>query len=254
VDILSELQEYIKGTEKAAIAYSGGFDSTLLLKLMTDLLGGNCVGVFVDSPLLSQRQRDAADRTASEIGARIIRVNADEDITKDVFRNDPERCYFCKTLIYGKVREVASDLSIDICFDGENSDDVEGERPGRRAARELGIKSPFRDLGIGKQDIIDAVASLGISERIIKDTCMATRIPSGTAFNEMDLRFIENCEELIRQISGVFQVRMRLSSDTATILTAPDEIQKLIDSRDRLFSVLQNMGLEPIIDMNGYTG
>ena len=254
MDILSELRKYVRGTEKAAVAYSGGFDSTLLLKLMTDILGKDCVGVFVDSPLLSQRQRGAADAIASEIGARVVRVRVDDErVMEKVFRNDPERCYFCKTLIYGEVRKVASDLGIDVCLDGENSDDKEDERPGRRAAREFGIRSPFRDLGIRKQDVVDAVSSLNLSERIVKDTCMATRIPSGTVFSEMDLRFIENCEEIIRQTSGVFQVRMRLS-DKATILTAPDEIRKLIDSRDLLFPLLRNMGLEPVIDMNGYTG
>ena len=258
MDILSELRKYIRGTEKTAIAYSGGFDSTLLLKLMTDILGDNCIGVFVDSPLLSQRQRDAADRIASEIGARVVHVrigqgNNDAGMT-NVFENGPERCYFCKTLIYGKVRETALSFGIDVCMDGENSDDKEEERPGRRAAREFVIKSPFRDLGIGKDDIVKAVRSFDIPERIVKDTCMATRIPSGTAFSEMDLRFIENCEELIRQISGVLQVRMRLSSGKATILTAPDEIEKLNGSRVRLFRELQNLGLDPVVDMNGYTG
>ena len=253
MDLLSELREYVKGTEKAAVAYSGGFDSTLLLKLMTDILGDKCIGVFVDSPLLSQRQRSAAESIASEIGARVVHVRAEGNM-KNVFENDPERCYFCKTIIYGKVREVASSLGIDVCMDGENSDDPEDERPGRRAAKEFGMKSPFRELGIGKLTIREAVRSLDIKETIVKDTCMATRIPFGTAFSEMDLRFIENCEDMIRQISGVSQVRMRISSDKATILTAPDEIRKLIDSRDILFRELRNMSLEPVIDMDGYTG
>ena len=264
MDTLSELKEYIKGTEKIAVAYSGGFDSTLLLKLMTDILGENCIGVFVDSPLSSQRQRDAADRIASEIDAHVVQVRIgdrrcgevgdDAEIMNNVFENGPERCYFCKTLIYGKVRETALSFGADVCLDGENSDDKEDERPGRRAAGEFRIRSPFRDLGIGKKDIVDAVRSLGLTETIVKDTCMATRIPSCTAFSEFDLRFVENCEELIRQISGVFQVRMRLSSEKATILTAPDEIQKLIGSRDRLFSELRKMDLDPVIDTKGYTG
>ena len=259
MNIRSELMKYINGTEKAAVAYSGGFDSTLLLKLMTDILGENCIGVFVDSPLLSQRQRDAAESIASDIGARVVHVRigeADDDaeIMKNVFRNGPDRCYFCKTLIYGKVREAASSFGTEVCLDGENSDDKEDERPGRRAAREFGIRSPFRDLGIGKQEIVETVGSLDISETIVKDTCMATRIPSGTVFNEFDLRFIENCEEMVRHISGVSQVRLRLSYDKATIFTAPDEIRKLNDSKDRLFFELRNLGLDPVVDMNGYVG
>ena len=254
MDIASELRSYIGDRDSIAVAYSGGLDSTLLMRLMTDILGERCIGIFVDSPLLSQRQRDAAHNIAEDLDLNVVCVEVSADELRNVLVNDERRCYHCKSLIYGKVRAVASSFGISICADGENADDPEDERPGRVAASELGIISPFRDLGVGRSCIEDSVKGLGIGEMMIKDTCMATRIHVGIPLTIELLRSVEEYESIVRRITGVQQVRVRLFGTRATVLTSPQEIPKLMSHMDELIKELGSKGLTVIMDEKGYKG
>ena len=252
MNIESSVRAYLRDFDGAAVAYSGGVDSTVLLKIVSRTFSDKHVGVFVDSPLMSQRLRDSAIRTAESMNAKIVVAELDWDDLEAVARNDAERCYHCKRAIYSAVNDVADDLNIDVCLDGENASDDHDGRPGRRAASEFSMRSPFCDLGIRRDDVVSYLTGLRLPETIVKDTCMATRIPMGTSFSNDDLRSVERCESFVRNIAGVKQLRVRLGGGHAVVLTSPDEIFLLRNAERKLRSEFLREGLEFEIDENGY--
>ena len=252
MDIESLLRTYLKDLDGVAVAYSGGIDSTALLGIVTRIFPEKHVGVFVDSPLLSERQRDSALRVANEISANIVIVKLDWSDLSEVMKNDGKRCYHCKRTIYSAVRDVAKDFDIKVCLDGENASDDHDDRPGHVAASELMMKSPFCDLGISRNDVVSYINGMNLAEVLVKDTCMATRIPTGTSFSEKEMRLVEKCEQLVRNITGVIQLRVRINGNRARILTSPEEIFLLKESKNQLDSELTKIGLNIEIDENGY--
>ena len=252
MDIEHAFGTYLKGHSGAVVAYSGGVDSTVLLNIVSRLFPEKHVGVFVDSPLLSGRQRDSALRIAKEINANVIIVKLSWNDLSDVMRNDEGRCYHCKRAIYSAVQDVANDFDIDICLDGENASDDHAGRPGRKAAEEFSIRSPFCDLGISRNDVVSYLKGMNLTETLVKDTCMATRIPTGTSFSEKELRLVEKCERLVRDISRVEQLRVRIHGNQARILTSPEEITLLDEAEGQLCSEFSKLGFIAEIDRNGY--
>ncbi|MCL2143839.1 MAG: hypothetical protein FWH44_06260, partial [Methanomassiliicoccaceae archaeon] len=141
----------------------------------------------------------------------------------------------------------------DVCADGENASDPASERPGRKAAAELGIVSPLKDLGIERSTVRKMFDDLGLKTRVHKETCMATRLPAGVPFTGKDIIFIEECENVIRNASGVEQIRMRLRDGYAELFASPDEIMLLIRNEKEISSMLAVKGVPKIrINMNGY--
>lgn len=251
MDIPSEIRKYLGGADSAVVAYSGGFDSTLLMKLVSDAIPGRCTGVMVDSPLLSERQRVAATDIAERLGISIAVKRIGWEDMPGVESNDRMRCYHCKRSIFRQVREFADSKGADVCMHGENADDLGEDRPGRRAAAEFGIRSPFSELGITRDMIVRRVDELNIPH-IVKDTCMATRIPTGTPLTDELLSMVEWSEEAVREIAGVRQVRVRIRGDDAIIQTSPEEIPLLLRKERPLYEELKRKGLRPSIDAEGY--
>ena len=238
-----------------AVSFSGGFDSTVLLAAAVRALPEDHLAVFVDLPMLPDRQRMIAMDVAKELNANIISVELGWDDLYGVRDNTEERCYLCKREIYSAVRRIASGHGYRICADGENSSDIAGDRPGRRAASEFGIVSPLKELGLSKDVIRSMFTKLDLHTDVQKETCMATRIPFGVSFDDGDIRHIERCESLIREISGVRQIRMRLKDGHARLLTSPDSVHMLIRNETELSSALLRNGVHGMsIDPNGYEG
>ena len=254
MDTESSVRTFLEDFDGAAVAYSGGVDSTVLLSIVAKIFPERHAGVFVDSPLISRRQRDTALRVASSIGANLIVVRLEWDDIPLVISNDGERCYHCKRAIYGMVREVADDLGLTVCLDGENADDDHGGRPGRRAAEEFSILSPFCDQMISRNEIVSYLDGLGLSDVIVKDTCLATRIQTGTSLSDGNLGCVEDLESLVRGTTGVRQLRIRLRGDSVTVLTSPAETRLLMDREDELRALFFDRGLGMEIDPDGYRG
>jgi len=249
------LCNHISSLERVAVSFSGGFDSTVLLAAAVKALPDDHIAVFADVPMLSERQRRIAADVANEIGANIVTVRLGWDDVPDIRENTAERCYLCKKAIYSHVRGIASENGYSVCLDGENASDVSDERPGRRAASEFNILSPLKDLGIGREASRAMFNDLDLNVNVQKETCMATRFPSGTSFTDADLRMIEECEDVIRNISGVQQIRMRMSNGIANLFTSPDTIDLLTDNEDELRSILLKNGIcDMNIDRKGYEG
>jgi pyridinium-3,5-biscarboxylic acid mononucleotide sulfurtransferase len=238
----------------SAVCFSGGFDSTFLLAAAREALGDRCTAVFADIPLISDRQRRAAVAAADSVGARMVIVKLGWDDMPGVESNGPDRCYLCKRAIYSTVSEVAKDMDFDNILCGDNADDAETDRPGRRARGEYGICAPLEDLGIRKPDIISAVSSMDLGTSMMKDTCMATRIPVGTGISEASMRLVENCEAIVREVSGIGQVRFRIRGDTATIQTSEEETATLKASLEELETIFGEMGMTVDADIESYKG
>lgn len=245
---------YLRSAGKVAIAYSGGFDSAFMLAAASEFIPGNYIAIFVDTPMTSDRQRKNARTIAEKLSSPLIIVELDWEDMPGVMNNDSKRCYYCKSAIYGVVRSVGSDMDCDVCICGDNLDDLSSDRPGRRAIEEFGISKPLEDLGISRKEIIDKVNSMDLGCKIIKDTCLSTRIPFGTPIDENSMRSIESYEQAIRDICGVQQVRFRYSDNHARIQTAPNEICRLIENEIELIEYFQNRGIRIYIDPYGYKG
>ena len=252
MNIESLLTSYLKDYDGVAVAYSGGVDSTVLLNIVSRIFPEKHVGVFVDSPLLSQRLRDSAISTAETIGANLAVVRLELADLRNVMKNDSDRCYHCKRAIYSAVRDVADDFDIEVCLDGENASDDHDGRPGPKAASEYSMKSPFCDLSIPRTVIASYLERMRLPNIIVKDTCMATRVPMGTPFSNETLRLVEECESIVREISNVRQLRVRLSGGCATILTSPSEINVIKKMENELKNEFSTLGLTIIVDENGY--
>jgi uncharacterized protein len=247
------LCDHLSVMKKVAVSFSGGIDSTVLLAAAAEALPDSHIAVFVDVPMLSERQRIIAKSITEELGVDTVTVKLEWGDMPGVRENTPERCYFCKRAIYSAVRRIASENCYDVCVDGENSSDNSNERPGRKAAAEFGIRSPLKELNIRRDTVREMFRELHLGTDVQKETCMATRIPSGTPFNESDMKLIEECEDIIRTVSGVRQIRMRMRDGCAYLLTYPDSIDMLLREEKELSRLLMKKGIPDMkIDMHGY--
>jgi len=253
--IIPELRDGLCKMGNVAVCFSGGLDSTVLLANAIDALPDSHLAVMIDMPILSERQRCAAIRIADFLGTRLITVRLSWKDLVELMDNGPERCYYCKKTIYSNVRRVAEEHGFTNIAAGENIDDKETERPGRRAGTEESIINPLLDLGIGRSVIEETVKKMGLPVCMIKDTCMATRFPTDMPIDEEKVRMAEDCERTIRMNTGVRQLRIKFREEEAVLLTDPDEICKLDDNRDLVRKILRTKGVESIrIDPDGYTG
>jgi len=247
------LCDHIASMKKVAVSFSGGVDSTVVLAAAVKMLPNDHIAVFADIPTLSERQRNVALEIAKELKSNVTVAGLCWECMPGVRENTSERCYHCKKAIYSAVRSIATDNRISICVDGENSSDNADERPGRRAAAELGIVSPLKDLGLGRNAVKKMFAGLRLNINVQKETCMATRYSEGVPLDDDKIRFIAECEDMIRSISGVRQIRMRMRNGHAGLVTSPDEIALLRASERELSSALFSKGIPEIrIDAKGY--
>lgn len=251
VNKFNEVCELLKELDPVVLAFSGGYDSSYLAEACVLSLN-RAYAIFVDMPLISRRQRSEAERIANSIGIPLKIIEIDWEDLSNIAKNDLERCYFCKKAVYSAVIEVAKELEISTFICGDNYDDLLQHRPGQKAASELGILSPLETLKVNRSDILDHVNSKEWSKNMIKDTCLATRIPTGTVLTTGLLNYIEKWESLIRDIADVEQVRFRYFGDDALIQTSPDEIKKLENNMLELNEIASEKGLSLRFDPEGY--
>ncbi len=193
----------------AAIAFSGGVDSALLLAAAHRALGDRAVGFVAVSPALGDEERDGARALSAAIGARIVEVETAEIDDERYRRNDSDRCYFCRTHMYGAIREAAAAAGVGPLIDGTHADDVGDYRPGRRAAAEYGVRSPLLELGFTKADVRAVARHTGLS---VWDKpampCLASRIPYHRPVTPAKLAQIEAAEAVLRR-NGFRECRVR---------------------------------------------
>jgi len=237
------------------VAFSGGTDSTLLLHLAREELGHRAVALLASSPTYSQAELIKARRIASEMGVRCIEVSSKELQIPDFVQNTPQRCYYCKRELMHLCREKAQILGLAQVVDGTNFDDRGDFRPGMKASRELGIRSPLLEAGLTKNEIRKASRKLGLSTWNKPSlACLASRFPYGTTITSERLRQVDHAEEFLRSL-GLRQVRVRIHDPIARVEIEARDFRRFLGNeiRQKVTQALKELGFTYVtVDLEGY--
>lgn len=227
------LRTRIAGLGDLLVAFSGGVDSTLLLRVAYDVLGDRAVALTAVSPSFPEAEREAARLLAARIGARQIEVDSHEYEVEGYAANEPNRCHFCKTELFDLCEVAARDLGFDRVAFGAISDDLGDHRPGMQAADEAGVIAPLADAGLSKLDVRALSYELEL-ETWDKPSfaCLASRIPFGTEVTVERLRRVDRAETALREL-GLRDLRVRDHHPVARVELGPAEWPKVLDSELR---------------------
>ncbi|AGB18654.1 ATP-dependent sacrificial sulfur transferase LarE [Thermoanaerobacterium thermosaccharolyticum] len=249
------LKKYIKELGSAVIAFSGGVDSTFLAKVCKDVLNDSCLAVTATSSTYPEREFKEALELAKEIGIRHKIIKSEELEIEGFSKNPIDRCYYCKSELFSKLKKVADDEGIEYVLDGTNADDTGDFRPGRRAAKELGVKSPLLECGFTKDDIREMSKRLGLPTwNKPAYACLSSRFPYGQVITSEKLSMVEKSEEYLLNL-GFVGFRVRHHGDVARIELNPDQINMMMDEniRKKVVSKLKEIGFKYVsLDLEGY--
>ncbi len=252
---LDRLKEILREMGKVVVAYSGGADSTFLLKVGQEVLGKNILAVTATSETYPQAELEEAKRMTGLMGIR-HQIIASEELDIPGFRANPtDRCYFCKKELFTKLSEVACQEGFQAVVDGSNYDDLGDHRPGMQAARELGVRSPLQEAQLTKEDVRAYSAQLGLSTWDKPSfACLSSRFPYGEEINEEKLRMVDQAEAFLRT-QGFRQVRVRHHGTIARIEVDPGELNRFLeqDLTRETVAWLKKLGFTYVtLDLQGF--
>jgi len=237
------------------VAFSGGVDSTFLLKVARDVLGSDVMAVIGTSETYPRREQEEAVRIARRLGVRCKVIRTKELDNPDFRDNPPERCYFCKKELFTKMKRVAAEEGISTVCDGSNLEDLKDFRPGTEAARELGIRSPLKEAGLLKEDIRALSRMLGLPTwNKPAMACLSSRFPYFDPIDSPGLRMVDRAEEYLRSL-GFSQLRVRHHRQSARIELEPADFPRILEEgmREAIVSRLKEIGYVYVtLDLAGY--
>lgn len=252
---LDKLTGLLKSYGGAAVAFSGGVDSTFLLAAAHQTLGDRALGVIGRSPSYPKRELQAAVELAEKIGARHIIVDTDEMSKEAYASNPPNRCYHCKSTLFGMVRKVADEEGLEEVLEGSNADDRGDYRPGMEAAKQLGVRAPLLEAGLTKDEIRALSREMGLPTwNKPAMACLSSRVPYGETITLVKLGRIEMTENGLRDL-GVTALRVRDHGKVARIEVAPEAIPALAapEMREKVIAVAKQAGYQYVaLDLEGY--
>jgi uncharacterized protein len=251
-----KLKEYFRGLDGAAIAFSGGVDSSVLAKTAHDVLGGNAVALTVDSPAVDGKELEDAKELAKSIGIRHLVIKHDELKNPRFARNEPDRCYHCKKEMLAALKKAAAEQGINTIIEGTNAEEILGHRPGYKAVKEANVCSPLSELGLQKKDIREIAAYLKLpNAKKPSMACLSSRIPYGTRITKELLDRVSKAEAVVREeAAGVKQLRVRSIGELAVIEVSPDDFQKIIKNGSAISCRLKDLGYKrAVLDLDGYS-
>ncbi len=217
IEKFENLKNEIKKLGSAIVAFSGGVDSALVLKAAFDILKENAVAVTADSPSLPRRELEEAKRIAGQIGAKHLIIKTTEAENEDYLKNPGNRCYYCKSELYEKLKSVSDQLGIKNILNGTNFDDLSDYRPGMKAADENRIISPLKGANLTKSDVRKIARHLNLEVWDKPSSpCLSSRIPYGSEITMKKLQIVEEAENFLKDL-GIRELRVRHFGDKARI-------------------------------------
>jgi len=253
MDKLDLLKNNLRTYRKLCIAYSGGVDSAFLLSVAYNVLGENVLAVLIDSPVLARRDRKEALDLLEKTGVNYKVLKEDPFASPEFCENIRMRCYYCKNINYKSIQEVAKQNGIEFVADGQNADDAQSDdRPGSKAAKELGIVSPLIDCEFTKEDIRFYSKQLGLATwNKPSNACLATRLPYGFEITNERLAIVEAAEETLRR-RGMEGCRVRWH-DTIARIEAPRRFFETILNTQAITEEIKALGFKYVtLDLEGF--
>ncbi|KPJ62877.1 MAG: potassium ABC transporter ATPase [Planctomycetes bacterium DG_23] len=249
------LKEIIKGLESVVVAYSGGVDSTLVLRMCRDVLGEKVLAVTARSETYPSVELEEAKEMAHSLDVEHRVIETEELAVPGFSHNPPDRCYWCKKELFQKLRTLAREQGYKNVVDGANYEDGSDFRPGLRAGQELGVVSPLKEAHFTKAEVRNLSRRLGLSTWDKPSyACLASRFPYGDEITREKLKRVARAEQFLRE-AGLRQFRVRAHGDVARIEVAKEHLGALLESplRERLIASFKELGFIYIaLDLEGY--
>ncbi len=250
---LDDLRRSLSALGSVVVAYSAGVDSTLVLRVAHDTLGDRVLAATGLSDTYPDEEMAEARELAAEIGVEHVMLRTEELTDPRYAMNSHQRCFFCKNELYGKLRELASERGFEHIVDGTNADDIGDHRPGLRAARQLGVRSPLQEVGMTKDEIREISNVLGLRTWDKPAfACLSSRFPYGTPITVEKLKQVAEAERAVRQL-GFKGFRVRHHDEIARLEVDPADFPRVIDLHDEIVRGVRDAGYRIVtLDLRGY--
>ena len=251
-----QLQQVLKAMGTVLLAYSGGVDSTLLLKVCQEAIPDQFLAVTAESAITPRHELADALKISHLVGARHLVIKSDEMENSEFTKNPVDKCYVCKKRRFEALSALARQQGLRYLIDGSNMDDLDDYRPGKRALQELGVRSPLCEVGFNKAEIRKLSQNLGLlTWNKPSYACLASRIPYGSRITKEKLRQVDAGEDFLRGLGLNRQVRVRHHGDTARIEVTASDLSEILQEevRHRIVAFFKKLGFMFItLDLEGY--
>ncbi len=245
-----DLKEFFSVNNKIGIGFSGGVDSSYLL-WAAKKYGADVSAYFIKTEFQPAFEFEDAKKIAEYVGVEIKVIEMSALESDDVSKNDEQRCYYCKNRLFSAVKARAEQDGYVVLIDGTNASDSEGDRPGMKAAHELGVLSPLRDCGLTKAMVRELSKEAGLfTWNKPSYACLATRIETNTKITKEQLTRVEEAEDFLRGL-GFSDFRVRLFKNCARIQLKDEQLTAFINNKKEIFDRLKNLFDAVFLDLNG---